>query len=301
MVMARYVPSLAWLVAFEAAAKHLNFTRAGEELGMTQSGVSRHIRALEAFLGISLFQRIGPRLVITEAGRTYAAELDRVLNDLEKASIDVVRGWKAELALRVAANASVASRWLAPRMDRFRARHPDLSFEVVPTPSQIDFGEAAVDIAMLRGRGYWHACQSVPLMEEVVAVAAAPSLVPLGERLSVADFTRFPQLQNSSRSDSWLKWLHAHGERHSGPLQGPRFANMSMLINAAVSGLGLAIVPVLLMERELEAGTLHLPFGPPVPSGESYFAVYPEGKAHKGEILAFRDWLLAETRALRQA
>lgn len=131
-------------------------------------------------------------------------------------------------------------------------------------------------------------------------MVAAPALIPHGQQLDIADFARYVQLQNSSRADSWLKWLLAKEQTHEGRLQGPRFANTGMLINAAVNGLGLAIVPIVLIERELRDGALHLPFVDPVPSGESYFAVYPQRKAHLKTVLAFRDWLISETQALRQ-
>lgn len=153
MIMRRFIPPTGALLAFEAAARHLNFTRAAEDLGLTQSGVSRQIRTLETFLGTRLFDRIGPRLVLTGTGESFAAEVGRLLDGLETAAIDAVRGRSLAEGLRLAALPSLAARVLAPRMGRFRALNPDLAFELTSLTALPGFADTDLDLAVLRGHG----------------------------------------------------------------------------------------------------------------------------------------------------
>ncbi|WP_208293316.1 LysR substrate-binding domain-containing protein [Pelagimonas phthalicica] len=301
MLMRRFLPSMSALQSFETAARHLNFSRAAEEMGITQSGISRQIKSLEDHLGMPLFDRVGPRLILTETGRAYAKEVSRVLDELESVSLDMVRGWKTDAALMVGAMPTVAARWLAPRLDRFSKRHPGTYLEVTPVTADTDLESSAVDIAILRGKNEWSNAVATPLFPERVAVVAAPGLIPRGTELAPERFVDFPLLQSSARPDGWLNWIAAKGVDFKGRIQGPRFGHVNMLANAAISGLGLAIVPTFLIEPDLERGDLHLPFGPSVLSGETYFAVSPERKAQYKSVLAFRDWLHSETKSLRQA
>lgn len=297
--MRRFLPSFSGLYAFEAATRHMNFTRAAEDLGMTQSGVSRQIKNVEDYLGISLFERSGSRLVLTDSGRVYAQEVAAALDKLEEASIDVVRGHKADTGLLVGALPTIASRWLAPRLDSYTAQYPDGQIEITPTTSDVDFETSPIDVAVLRGDGPWSNARSYELFSEEIVVVASPSLVPLGESRDPMTFASYRLLQNAARPSGWLQWLRSAGLDYQGTIHGPRFAYTSMLINAAVSGLGLAVAPIPLIERELESGALHMPFGPPVRSGDSYYVVYPERKAHFESVKNFRDWLLRETRSRR--
>ncbi len=297
--MRRFLPSMSALQSFDVAARHLNFTRAAEESGVTQSGISRQIKTLEEHLGIPLFERMGPRLILTDAGRAYAKEVSRLLDDLESASLDVVRGWKTESALLVGALPTVAARWLAPRLEGFSTRHPGAFLDVTPIAADTDFTNSPVDIAILRGKNEWPNAVATPLFPEMVAVVASPDLVPLGKKLPPERFMDYPLLQSSARPDGWLNWIAEKGIDVKGRIQGPRFGQVNMLANAAISGLGLAIVPIFLIEADLERGDLHLPFGPAVPSGDSYFAVSPERKAQYKSVLTFRDWLRNETKSLR--
>lgn len=142
-------------------------------------------------------------------------------------------------------------------------------------------------------------CTRAPASElfaEELAVVASPRLIPAGARFDPLDFSKFPMLQNASRPSLWLHWLRLSGLTYSGRIQGTRFAHSDMLINAAVQGIGIAVVPVCYVEAELARGDLHMPFGVPIRSGDSYFAVYPERKAHQPSVIVFRDWLLRQAR-----
>lgn len=292
--MRRFLPSLAALQAFEAAARHLSFTRAAEDLFVTQSGISRQITNLEVFLGLRLFERAGSRLVITDAGSKYLSDVVHTLNKLEEASIDLVRGRKTDASLMIEANPTFVSRWLAPRLAHFVRLAPEVPVEVNPLAAEVDFKTCRFDIAIMRGTGAWHEARAQELFAEELVVVASHKLIALGEKRDRLDFAQIPTLQNASRPSLWLQWLRASGLNNDGVIQGVRFAQSEMLISAAVSGLGLAVVPVHYVERELRSGELHTPFGNPVRSGESYWAVTPERKYQKQHVRVFRDWLIKQ-------
>ena len=295
-MMRRFIPSLSALVAFEAAATYRSFTRAGENLGLTQSGISRQVSSLEKTLGIKLFERIGPRLVLTDEGRSYVGVVTKLLNNLEEASIDLVRGSRSQDALQIGVQDSLASQWLVSRMPGFLSRFPDTNFNMVPVTTHLNFEASNIDVAVLRGRGAWEDAHAYHLMSETVAVVAAPSLIPTNAQLLTAEYDKYPLIQNAHRPDSWLQWLDVKGLSRAKNITGPRFAQTSMVIEAARAGIGLAVVPTLMITDLLADGSLHMPFGPEVPSGLSYFVVYPLKLGVSKPVLDFRDWILAQAR-----
>lgn len=298
--MKRLLPSTSALAAFEAAAQYLNFTRAGDAIGLTQSGISRQISTLEQQLGTALFERVGPKLKLTDAGKSYAEEVTRILSVLETASIDVVRGSKTQSLLRIAVQDSLASTWLAARLPRFVQSNPEAAmFQIEPVQEFKANVEKSADVSIFRGRGAWSEAYSYPLIDELVAVVASPDLI--GDReLNPEDVTKYPLLQAAHRHDSWLRWLDAKGVSHSGQLQGPRFAQTTAMIEAAAAGLGLAVLPMVMIERQLDNGSLRLAAGDPVPSGFGYYVVVPQTNAHRTDVKRFRDWITRETRPYRK-
>ncbi len=294
--MRRFLPSLSALQAFDAAAHHLSFTRAAEDLGITQSGISRQIAGLEDLLGLKLFERTGSRLALTELGARFADDVRDVLDRLEEATIDMVRGRRRDASLFIAADTTCAARWLSPRLGGFLAQRA-IPVEVMATPQDVDFGDTRIDLAILRGNGHWRDARATELFREELVVIGAPSVFSPGARPAAVDFDSIPTLQNAGRPNVWLNWLRQSGTPHRGTIQGIRFAHSDMLISAVVSGLGLAVVPLHYVRGELAAGVLNMPFGPPVKSSESYWAVTPAGKSGDEKITAFRDWLLKVARS----
>ncbi|WP_296247345.1 LysR substrate-binding domain-containing protein [Pseudomonas sp. UBA4194] len=294
--MRRFLPSLSALQAFEASARHLSFTRAAADLSVTQSGISRQITKLEQMLGLPLFERAGSRLVLTDAGSKYLSDVVYTLNALEEASIDLVRGRKADASLMVGANPTFVSRWLAPRLQHFLQLAPEVPVDIGPIEADIEFKSCRFDIVIMRGAGSWADARSQLLFAEELVVVASPLLIPAGEKHDRLDFSRMPTLQNASRPSLWIQWLRASGLSNNGVIQGVRFSQSEMLISAAVSGLGLAVVPIHYVQRELQSGALHMPFGAPVKSGEGYWVVSPERKAPKQHVSQFRDWLMQQVR-----
>lgn len=294
--MRRYLPSLSALHAFEAAARYMNFTKAAEDLGLTQSGISRQIRNLEDFLGTQLFHRSGPRLVLTETGANYYRDLALTLDRLEEISIDAVRGRSVDTSLMIGTHPTFASRWLPQRLGSFVSSYPDIPVEVTLAAPSTDFETTRLDVAILRGAGTWLHARSIELFPETLAVVASPNLVPLDAKLEPLQFSEYPLLQNAGRPSLWLHWLRLAKLSYNGRIQGTRFAHHEMIINAAIHGLGLAVVPVLYVREELKSGQLHMPFGSPLRSDDSYFLVYPERKSHNPNIIVFRDWMLRSIR-----
>ncbi len=294
--MRRFLPSLSALVAFEAAARHVSFTRAAEDLAITQSGISRQVSNLEAFLGVKLFERIGSRLILTDAGTAFLKEVSGSLDRIEQAAIDTVRGRTLEDALLVCTHPTLASRWLAPRLDSYLRANPDVVVEVVTTTGEIDFESTRIDVAILRGSGSWKHALAFELFPEELVVVAAPRLLPPGPLLERLDFDRLPTLQNASRPDLWLTWLRGSGVPHAGAIRGVRLPQSEMLISAAVAGLGLAVVPVQYVEAELARGDLWLPFGGPVATRDSYWIVHSERRVTVEAAMQFKAWLQRQGR-----
>lgn len=294
--MRRFLPSLSALQAFDAAARHLSFTRAAEDLRVTQSGISRQILNLETYLGVRLFERVGSRLVLTEIGKTYAAELQVALDGLEEISIDAVRGRKAGQALTIGTQPTLGSRWLVPRLAGFAETHPDIPLAVVDTDPKADIADLPLDLAVLRGQGTWLNTRSVELFAEMLVVVASPARLAQLDISRGLDFRSMPTLQYSRRPSLWLTWLRASGRQFDGAIQGLRLPQSDMVIRAALEGIGLALLPRHAIEAELEAGTLIPCFGDPVPSGERYWLVMPEYKANRPNVILVRDWLLRARR-----
>ncbi|MCX8995522.1 LysR substrate-binding domain-containing protein [Rhizobiaceae bacterium BDR2-2] len=299
--MRRFLPSLSALQAFEAAARHQSFTKAGEELGMTQSGISRQIQNLETFLGIRLFERIGSRLTLTGLGNKYFLEITQNLNRLEEVSMDAVRGRTADASLMIGAAPTLETRWLLPRLGSFLSEHPDIPVEITTLGAEPDFRNDGIDIAIMRGFGTWPDARAKPLFDEELVVVASPKIVPPGSPQEPLDFARYPILQNASRPSLWLIWLRVSKLNYSGRIQGVRLSTSELLIQAAVNGIGLAVVPPQFVKREIERGELHTPFGPPVRSGEGYWVVQSERESQHENAAAFRNWLLREAVRERNA
>lgn len=288
--MRRFIPSLPALQAFEAAARHLNFTRAADELGMTQSGVSRHINGLEQFLGLRLFERAGSHLVLSDVGASYYEDVLQSLSRLEEVSIDAVRGRRADSALMIGSTPTLGATWLVPLMQRFAAQHPEIPFELTTIDDSEDIETSRVDIAIMRGAGQWHG-RAHRLFGEELVVVSSPALLTVRDAPEELDFRAIPALQNASRPSLWLTWLRLSGVTHQGAIQGNRFSHSALMIEAALHGMGLAVVPALYVARDLASGSLVTPFGPPVRSGEAFWMVIAERKTQKRQIQTFRTWM----------
>lgn len=298
--MRRKIPSTAALAAFEAAARHQSYTRAAEELAVTQSAVCRQIATLEAFVGVPLFRRGQRGVVLTEAGRRYARAVATRLDAVERDTLDLMAqaGQAEGGALELAVVPTFATQWLLPRLARFQALHPGITLHFTPRTRPFLFDdEAPFDAALQPSESLWPGTSGVVLLPEVLIAVASPALLQ-GRRIRHArQVAELPLLQASTRPDGWRHWFEAQGLQVDQAMAGARMELFSMLSEAAVHGLGAALVPRLLVENELASGRLVqlLPFE--LPSKRRYHLMYPPHKAELATVQALSTWLVQEAAA----
>lgn len=295
MTVRRKLPSMQALICFEAAARHESFTRAASELALTQSAVHRQVTGLEAFLGAKLFRRSRHGIVLTETGAAYARLAARRLEALEGDALSVIGGSGAAGALALAVVPTFATRWLLPRLPAFRALHPEITVSMDTRTRPFLFGETDFDAAIYAGTASdlanWSGTLAIPLLPEIVLPVCAPALVGPRRRLTPKQLANLPLLQQSTRPYAWRQWFEAQGIEGVRDLDGPRFELFSMLAVAAAQGMGVALMPGLLVEDELARGELVVPCDRPFHGGRAYHLVMPERKAGSAALDRFRDWL----------
>jgi LysR family glycine cleavage system transcriptional activator len=300
--MSRRLPPLNALRAFEAAARHLSFTKAAEELFVTQAAISHQVKALEESLGLALFRRYNRRLMLTDAGQAYLPSLREAL-DLIAHATERLTTVEESGALTVSVLPSFAAKWLLPRLSRFREGHPEIDVLVQANGALTDFARDGVDLAIRYGRGDYPGLDVAYLMDDVVFPVCSPKLLEAGPPLEKPDDLKHHTLLHdpttSDDSKDWKTWLKLAGASGVDPTRGPGFTDASMVLQAAVEGQGVALGRSALAAIDLEAGRLVQPFGPAIPSDFRYFFATPPAKAELPKVQAFRDWLLEETAAER--
>ena len=293
--MARRLPSLNALKAFEAAARHESFTQAAQELCVTQGAVSHQVKALEAELGLRLFQRERQRLVITEAGRSY---LEVVRDAFDRVAAGTERLLQRQNAgvLTVSTSPNFAAKWLVHRLGRFAQAHPGIDLRVSASLHHIDFAREEVDLAVRHGDGRWPGLKVTRLCSEALFPVCSPTLLRgRGKRAlrGPADLRHHVLLHLDERRD-WAKWLDAAGVAGADMTRGPVFNQASMAIDAAVDGQGVALARTALAVWDLLAGRLVRPFRLELPVSYAYWIVCPKVNADLPKIALFRDWLVGE-------
>ena len=290
-----FLPPLADLLAFEAAARHHSVSRAAQELHLTQSAVSRQIRQLEDQLGTALFHRVRQRVVLTDAGRVYAADVQSVLQQLSAATQKAMAFSSTDGLLNLAVLPTLGTRWLIPRLSRFMALHPDATINFSARTEPFDFAGTTFDAAIHFGAPHWADAVCQYLMHEEVVVVCSPGYQRQHGIYSPQDIARVVLLQQSTRPTQWAEWFERVCAPTSLALRGPRFEQFAMIAQAAVSGLGAALLPRFLIEPELAAGSLvQLSTTALTSSKDAYYLVYPEARAQTPLVKAFRDWMVGE-------
>jgi LysR family glycine cleavage system transcriptional activator len=295
----RKLPPLNALRAFEAAARQLSFTRAGQELHVTQAAISHQVKALEEWLGLALFRRRGRSIVLTENGQNYLAAVRDGL-DLLAAATDRLTKRQDSGILTVATLASFAAAWLVPRLGRFRALHSDIDVRVAASDETVDFGRDDVDLAIRYGSGLWPGLEVVPLMTEDVFPVCSPALLRGPHPLRQPDDLRFHTLLHDDMRETWRIWLLAAGVEGVDPDRGPGFNLSALVVNAAVDGQGVALARSALIGDHLNTGRLVQPFELELPAEYSYYLVHPARALEHPKVRAFRDWVLAEVEGDRE-
>jgi DNA-binding transcriptional LysR family regulator len=281
------------LTAFEAAARHESFTRAAEELALTQSAVCRQIGALEDFLGVALFRRTRRGVQLTEAGRAYSRQVALRLEALERDTLAVMSGQGAG-TLELAVVPTFATRWLLPRLGAFRALHPEVVIHMETRTRPFLFDDTPFDAAIYFGEAGWPGTEAHFLMPEFPVPVCSPALPGARPDLSPREVARLPLLQQSTRPYAWRQWFEAAGMRVAHDMAGMRLELFSMLAQAAIERMGVALIPPFLIERELAAGELMIPCNRSFVSRRAYYLIVPERKAERQALAVFRQWLVEE-------
>ncbi len=277
----------------EAAARSESFTRAAEELCVTQAAVSHQVKALEATLGIKLFNRERQRLVITSAGREYLAVIRDALDRIAVGTERVVQRQNSG-NLTVSTSPDFAAKWLVHRLGRFAEAYPGIELRVSATMHHVDFAREEIDLAVRHGDGTWAGLDVVRLCSERLFPVCSPKLVSGRNRIvKPSDILKLPILHLED-SKAWSRWFDAAGVTDAEVSHGPVLNRASMLIDAAVNGQGVALARTALAAWDLINGRLVRPFGISLRVPNTYWIVCPKATSALPKIATFREWLLSE-------
>ncbi|MEN6541428.1 transcriptional regulator GcvA [Parvibaculum sp.] len=289
----RRLPPLNALRAFEAAARHLSFSRAAEELHVTHAAISHQVRALEEEAGVALFHRTGRAVKLTDAGRALLPVLSQALDQ-------IADGWAQALGeeggpLTVSVEPSFAARWLVLRLGKFYRAHPEIELRLLPSPEIIDFERQNVDVGIRYGLGGWTDVIAEKLFEATVYPVCSPLLIDSKKPIRTPeDLRQYPLLHEETMSH-WLQWLEAAGVKNpKWAARGPLFIEASLALQAAAAGQGVALANDALAMTDLAEGRLVRLFDLEVPDEEAYWLVYPKRSARKPKVQAFRAWIREE-------
>lgn len=289
----RYMPSLASLRALEALDRLGTATAAAEELALTQSAVSRQLQVLEEQLGAPLILREKRRMVLSEAGARYAAEVRSALNQITRASMQLhVQPGAGGLSLAILP--SFGMRWLVPRLAHFAALHPDVTVNLSTRLTPVRFQSDPFDAAIQYGTGHWPGCQSLLLRDETLIPVCAPALLEGAPVRTPSDLSALPLLHIETRPDAWDNWLAMH-DAPPPTTPGARFDQFSTITQAAIHGLGVALLPDFIAEQELATARLVSAYGGATRSLGAYYLVWPENNAQSPALRLFRDWIATQS------
>jgi len=296
--LATRLPPLNALRAFEASARQLSFTRAAEELFVTQAAISHQIKSLEEHLGIKLFMRKNRALLLTEEGQSYYLDIKEVFSSLHEATERLLaRGAKG--AITVSLQPSFAIQWLVPRLNAFSILHPDIDVRIKAVDQADNSLTEDVDVAIYYGRGRWPDVHADKLHTEYLVPVCSPLLLSGKKKLNTMhDLTNHTLLHDTSRRD-WKRWFKEAQIKAVNVNHGPIFSHSSMVVQAAVHGQGVALAQSVLAKPELDAGRLIAPFSLTLRSKNAFYIVCREHQVDVGKIEAFREWVL-DTVAIEQ-
>lgn len=289
----KLTPSMSLLLSFEAAARYESFTQAADELFLTQGAVSRQVRTLEKQLGVTLLRRDGRKVVLTDTGRIYAHELGLALAHVRSATLQLVASQSGQGTLRLATLPTFGSKWLLPRLHAFYTANPGMLIHLHSRIRPVDFETSEIDAAITVGSGEWPGLIAHRLHTEALALIAKPDTLQAGALPTQVELAKHLLLTVASHPQAWSEWFARQGFDHHGMRTGPNFELTSHLIDAVRAGIGLGLVPQVLVNDELESGQL-VCHGPHMKSRRSYYLVYPRRALALPALNAFKVWLLSE-------
>lgn len=291
--MPRKLPPMTTLPAFEAAARHLSFTKAAEELFVTHGAISRAVKNLEEQLGVTLFERGTRSVQLTAVGEPYARAVREVLDQLAVATT-VATTRRSDTTLTVSTSGGFAGKWLVPRLYRFHRAHSEIDVRVSTTGNLTNFSGDGIDVAIRYGGGDYPGLTSEFLAGEEVSPVCSPRLMD-GEHplLEPSDLKHHTLIRDGYPLD-WAAWLESAGVKDVDPNGGLTFDSYTFAIEAAVQGEGVALGRTMLVEGDLAAGRLIRPFDIALRAQSSFYLVYPPEAIRQRKVKAFRDWLCSE-------
>ena len=290
----RLVPSMTALQCFEAAARHLSFTRAAEELHLTQSAVSKQVAQLEDMLRHHLFLRIRRRLQLTPAGSLYLAEVNKILTQVDMSSRYVLTYGEQTEVLKVATQPSFGVRWLIPRLKGFGKRHPNIHLDIRNEMEPFALLQGSADVVFFFGQGTWPGATCVELFGEEVVPVCAPELLAGQVLDGPGAVAGQVLLQSTSRPEAWHEWFLEQGLHTDNSYHGPRFDTFYMALSAAQSGCGVALVPRYLAAKELAEGSLVVAWNHAMPSNGKHYLAFAEHAAEVPKVRALVEWIRAQ-------
>jgi len=291
----RFLPSISLLAAFEAVARTGSVTAAARELDLTQSAVSRQIKALEEQLGVELFLRERQTVRLTLAGDSYAREIREALRRISSASLNL-RANPHGGTLNLAILPTFGTRWLAPRLGRFLSKNPGVTINLVTRLSSFDFRLDSIDAAIHFGHPHWPGAELTFLMSEWTIPACSPKFLAEHAISEARHLLDVPLLHLTTRPDAWENWFSENGVDFQ-TLHGMLFDQFATAAQAAIAGLGIALLPTFLIEDELKRGDLVAAIDRATESRERYYLAYPAERADYAPLAAFRDWIAEEVKS----
>jgi len=291
--MRRKIPSTAALVCFEAAARHESFTKASQELSLTQGAVCRQVAGLEEFLNVELFRRSRRGVKLTEAGLSYSRRVAAQLDAVERDTLSVM-GQQGANVIELAVVPTFGTQWLLPRLKDFQLRHPEVTVNLTNRTRPFLFADTNFDAAIYFGDADWSGTQSHRLMGENPVPVCSPALLGGAGELDPEQLAQLPLLQQTTRPYAWRQWFNSLDMNVPRDMTGPRYELFSMLAQAAMHEMGVALIPPFLIQRELAEGRLVVANRHALSSIKAYYLMIPERKVESASLRAFRDWLVAE-------
>jgi LysR family transcriptional regulator, glycine cleavage system transcriptional activator len=294
--MARRLPPLKSLRAFEAAARHLSFTRAADELFVTQAAVSHQIKSLEEFLGVTLFIRRNRALLLTDEGQSYWPKIRDIFEILSSAT-EQLKAQRASGSLTVSVVPTFATVWLVPRLSHFSELHPEIEVRLKASDESVDFVREDIDVAIYYDTGDYPGLHSSTLLNERLTPLCSPQFLEGSKQLISPNDLQNHTLLHDGNTNDWRRWLKFAGVKGVNLNSGPVFSHTAMVQQAAIYGQGIAMGHSVLSKADVLAGRLVQPFELMMESDFSYDIVCPLESAQRPKIKAFTEWLLETVRS----
>lgn len=309
--MKRTLPPLLALRAFEAAARHMSFTLAADELCVTQSAISKHIRSLEEHFRLKLFNRLTREIELTEEGTLLFSSVGTSFDQIEATSRTLAK-IKPTRGLTLNILPTLASTWLMPRLVRFTQQHQSVEVRLVTSIEPVAFERDKIDVAIRVGRlptqrlkGHapridlvmtndWSGIVAEKLFPDVLVPVCRPDLLGEKDPATPAALVRLPLIHTDSRAHAWEDWFAALNVPYQPAARALHFGHFFMSVRAAIDGKGVALVPHILVKEDIQSGRLIVPVTERVPSEGDYYLMYRKERAKDRAISAFREWLLSE-------